>query len=188
MKSLVRTATAFAAVGLLAACAGGTTVISNEYRSSTYDPKVLNYPAGKGRLYTEVVGHPFGGPDDALAARVLSTFEKAHFGNPVPLTTDPAQVEKSGGYRLVALFDPAIDINYGDVCAGNRKQQPASGGETTVLLTYCLGNKAITSVRARQSGLGGVDDPAFEGFLAQASSALFPPRPEERQDRGDFDT
>jgi hypothetical protein len=181
-----------AALGLgavLAGCAGGAggPVITNEYRNTTYAPRVLTYPAAEGGLYTEVVGRPFGADPDALARKVTGVMERAHFGNKVPLTTDPAQRDK-GSYRLVALFDPDRRLDYGDVCRGERTQagSDSATGTTTMLLTFCRGSKVISSLKARQGGLSGLDDPAFEAFLAQASVALLPPRPEDLNNDGDW--
>jgi hypothetical protein len=176
---------------VLVGCAGfaGGPVITKEYRNTTYAPRVLSYPAAEGGLYTEVVGRPFSADREALARKVTSVMERAHFGNKVPVTTDPAQRDRSS-YRLVALFDPDRRVDYGDVCQGKRTQAgtDAASGTTTMLLTFCRGSKVISSLKARQGGIDGLDDPAFENFLAQASVALLPPRPEDLNNDGDWTT
>ena len=68
----------------LAACAGGT--VDSAYLG-TFDPSMLRYAAGKGAMYTEIVGNPFNAPKEEVERLVTGTMFGSHFGPDVRFST-----------------------------------------------------------------------------------------------------
>ena len=90
----------------LAACAGGT--VDSAYLG-TFDPSMLRYAAGKGAMYTEIVGNPFNAPKEEVERLVTGTMFGSHFGPDVRFSTkrDP---ENSSPYRIVVMFNPGPGV------------------------------------------------------------------------------
>jgi len=169
--------------GVLAACtAPRQDVITRSYLAPTYGPNTLAAARTYDATPVEIVGNPFPVPREAVTARVVEAINGTGAVGKVTFTT--GETDPRNPYRLVVLFDPSATIGHAQVCDGSRRQadQPARG--IAMMLTYCLGRKALTSLRARTAGIDGPDDPAFRRFLRNAMTALFPPQSEVRRNGG----
>jgi len=174
---------------MLAACASQRgIVISRDHIAAIYGPTILNSAGKYDGVKLEVVGNPFAAPEAAVHAATAEAIRTTGFASRLPLTTGDA--DPRSPFFLVALFSPAIDINFDDVCYGSRKQAPTPPETTELMLTYCFGESALTSLRARRGGIAGPEDPRFDSFVRNATAALFPPRDEtagDGRDDGFFD-
>lgn len=162
---------------ILTACASQRgIIISRAYIAPTYGPTLLNSAGKYDGVKLEIVGNPFDAPEELVDAAVADAVMNTGFASRLPLTTGEA--DPRSPFRMVVLFEPAIDINFEDICRGSRKQADQPAATTQMMLTYCFGDSALTSLRARRGGLRRPDDPAFDSFVRNATAALFPPRDE----------
>ncbi len=172
--------------GGLAACAGG--IVDSPY-NGTYDPSMLRYVAGKGDLYTQIVGNPFNASKDKVGSVVTGTMFGAHFGPVVRFSTtrDPGNTSP---YSVVLLFNPAPSVTAIQLCEDpNPKLAMAGSGQMRVMLAFCASGYRETSVTGRVAGVTDPDDPAFRGLIRQMTGQLFPPRnPDPNGGGGDFNS
>ncbi len=159
--------------GGLTACAGGA--VDSPY-TGTYDPSMLRYVAGKGALYTQIVGNPFNASKDKVESVVTGTMFGAHFGPDVRFSTkhDP---DNTSPYSVVLLFNPAPNVTEIQLCADPDPQLAmAASGQTRVMLAFCSSGYQETSVTGRISGITDPDDAAFRALIRQMTMQLFPPK------------
>ncbi len=158
---------------LLAACAGS--IVDSPY-TGTYDPSMLRYVAGKGALYTQIVGNPFNASKNKVESVVTGTMFGAHFGPDVRFSTtrDPGNTSP---YSVVLLFNPAPSVTATQLCEDPDPQlATAASGQTRVLLAFCASGYRETSVTGRISGVTDPDDAAFRALIRQMTVQLFPPK------------
>ncbi len=171
--------------GGLAACAGG--IVDTPY-NGTYDPSMLRYVSGKGALYTQIVGNPFGASKDKVESVVTGTMFGAHSGPDVRFSTkrDPGNTSP---YSVVLLFNPAPSVTAIQLCKNPDPQLArAVSGQTRVMLAFCSSGYRETSVTGRISGVTDPDDAAFRALIRQMTMQLFPRKNPDLIDGGpDFD-
>ncbi len=171
--------------GGLAACAGGA--VDSPY-TGTYDPSMLRYVAGKGALYTRIVGNPFNASKDKVESVVTGTMFGAHFGPDVSFSTkrDP---DNTSPYSVVLLFNPAPSVTATQLCADpDRQQAAAASGQMRVMLAFCSSGYRETSVTGRISRVTDPNDAAFRALIRQMTMQLFPRKNPDLIDGGpDFD-
>lgn len=180
-----------AAALLLSACAGGggPTVITHETLGINYSADYLREAQSYDAVPIEVVGAPDAARQDTYDEVVLDAFRTSGRTNAVSWTLPPAGGDAP--YRMVVLTNPAGNLTGNAVCRGDTRTQEASNGTVRTLLAFCLGDRrSITSLRARKSGITGVDDPALKNLFQQATVSLFPlidtNRGRDADDGGDF--
>ena len=159
--------------GGLTACAGG--IVDTPY-TGTYDPSMLRYVAGKGDLYTQIVGNPFNASKDKVESVVTGTMFGAHFGPDVRFSTtrDP---DNTSPYSVVLLFNPAPSVTAIQLCADPDPQlATAASGQTRVMLAFCASGYRESSVTGRVAGVTDPNDAAFRALIRQMTVQLFPPR------------
>jgi hypothetical protein len=158
----------------LAACTTGIPdVIERPYVSHNYSRSLI---VGANQYETtklEVTGRTFDAPADRLDKAVLDAISDVGLLSTIPLTTGNA--DERNPYRLIVQFAPDPGLSHRGVCEGNRRSLEASDGDVSFMMTYCLGRKPITSLRARQQGISGLDDPAFAKLLRNAATVAFSP-------------
>jgi hypothetical protein len=149
---------------------------------------MLRYVAGKGALYTQIVGNPFNASKDKVESVVTGTMFGAHFGPDVRFSTkrDP---DNTSPYSVVLLFNPAPNVTAIQLCEDPGPQlATAASGQTRVMLAFCASGYRETSVTGRISGVTDPDDAAFRGLIRQMTMQLFPPKnPEPNGGGTDFD-
>ncbi len=159
--------------GGLTACAGGA--VDTPY-NGTYDPSMVRYIAGKGDLYTQIVGNPFNASKNKVESVVTGTMFGAHFGPDVRFSTtrDPGNTSP---YSVVLLFNPAPSVTPAQLCEDPDPQlATAASGETRVMLAFCASGYRETSVTGRISGVTDPNDAAFRALIRQMTVQLFPPK------------
>ncbi len=159
--------------GGLTACTGG--IVDTPY-TGTYDPSMLRYVAGKGDLYTQIVGNPFNASKDKVESVVTGTMFGAHFGPDVRFSTtrDP---DNTSPYSVVLLFNPAPSVTAIQLCADPDPQlATAASGQTRVMLAFCASGYRESSVTGRVAGVTDPNDAAFRALIRQMTVQLFPPR------------
>lgn len=158
----------------LSACtAGSPDVIERPYVSHNYSRSLI---VGANQYETtklDVTGRPFDVPADRLNQTVLDAVSDVGLLSTIPLTTGNA--DERNPYRLIVQFAPDPGLSHRGVCEGNRRSLEASDRDISFMMTYCLGKKPITSLRARQQGITGLDDPAFAQLLRNAATVAFSP-------------
>jgi len=174
----------------LAACESpGTDMILSDYIAPTYNPTLLNAAARYDAVPVEVTGNPFGGDKERLTRVIADSVRETPLASRIPFA--PATAAMTAPYRLVVIFDPARNLGFASVCErGSRRQAETPGPGLRMMMTYCLGRDAITSLRLRHGGFDGAegpDTPAFRRLVQNATAALFPPRTEIRGNNGDGD-
>lgn len=176
-------------LGLTAVVAGcaGTAVITSEYLTSTYHPRFLNSVAKYGALRTQIVGNPFDAPKQEVDAAITRVMSRAHPGPQFPLVTSPDEPARRSPYRVVVLFDPASYLARNQVCVGDTRQGQPVAGRIRMLMVFCTGSYAISSLVAQLPSVASPDDSRFAAALGQATITLMPPTPAEPDAAGDLE-
>lgn len=159
----------------LAACAGQPT-IPNNYVDQTWRPDYLNYTAGRGGMFTQVVGNPFDVPQELVDQAVTSSLENRGFGPQMPFFTVPPEDFRSP-YRVVVMFNPSEGTSAARLCSEPYQPQNPRAGQVGVLAAFCLEGDRLTSVRGSVAGADGPEHPAFKRLMSQVALLLFPSRP-----------
>lgn len=167
-------AAAAVAAGLAACTAPKQDIITRSYLAPTYGPTTLSAARKYDSVPVDIVGNPFPVPDAILASRVIDALNTTGSAGDLTFTAGPADPKTP--YQMVVVFDPSPGMTHQQVCRGARRQTEDPGTGVPMMLTYCLGKKPLTSLRARQTGFDGPDDPAFTRFVRNATTALLPKR------------
>jgi hypothetical protein len=172
MIKATRVALGLVLAGGLAACAGGT--VGSAYLG-TYHPSMLHYAAGKGDMYTEVVGNPFDAPKQEVERVVTGAMFGSHFGPNVRFNTarDP---ENTSPYRVVVMFNPGPNVTPAKLCENSQQPSAPASGTLRVMLAFCAGHYRETSVSGRVAAVSHPNHAAFRGLIRQMTTQLFPPK------------
>ena len=183
MLNAVRLSLAMLVAGVAGACADGVT---EPPYLGTYNPSTLNYIAGKGPIYTEIVGNPFAASDAEVGRAVTDAMYGAHFGQPVRFSTerDPNSVSP---YRVVMLFNPDRGVAAADLCRGSQPASAPVAGTLRVMAALCAGGHRETSLSGTMAAANSPDDAAFRGLIRQMTAQLFPRRNPNIQGPLDFE-
>jgi len=184
---------------LLAACSGGSGGGSSRgsagngldgfgtiywtYYSTSYDPTDIGHVGGS-QLLTQILGNPFGGPQQLFDTAVTNAMYGAHFGPPTHFTTTPVgNFKRIFAVRLV--FDATYPVTVNTICSIPPESPQRMGpGDGTVRLSaaFCQSGDALTYLDAGGSGYSGPNDPRFVQLIKQVTMTLFPPQnPELRR-------
>ena len=169
----------------LTACGGGT--LSPTRIDGSYDPLTLNYIAGKGALYTEIVGNPFEVPKDRLDSVVTGTMFGSHFGQPIRFSAE-RDPENTSPYRVVVVFNPERTADPTKLCQDAQQPTGASSGQLRVAMAFCSAGYYETSIKGRLDGVTDPDDPAFRSMIRQMTTQLFPLSNPDPNGGGDFNS
>jgi len=170
MLNAVRLSLAMLAAGAIGGCAAGVT--DTPYLG-TYNPTTLNYIAGKGPLYTEIVGNPFAASDAEVGRAITETMYGAHFGQPVRFTTE-RDPNNPAPYRVVVLFNPGRTVTGADLCQSPQQASEPTTGALRVLAALCAAGYRETSLTGTIPAAPSPDDSAFRGLIRQMTTQLFP--------------
>lgn len=184
MSNAMRVSLGLLLLAGLAACAGGT--VGSAYLG-TFDPSMLRYAAGKGAMYTEVVGNPFNAPKEEVERVVTGTMFGSHFGPDLRFSTkrDP---ENPSPYRVVVMFNPGRGVTASKLCMDSQQPSRAATATLRVMLAFCSSGYQETSVTGRVAGVDDPNDSSFRSLIRQMTMQLFPPKnPNVNHGRDDFD-
>ncbi len=162
----------------LTACAAGGIIVQPPIIGS-YDPEMLGYAASRGALLTQVVGNPFGLPQQEVEAAVVSSMVGARFGPRVRFSTRVSAAQASP-YRVVVLLNPAPGAQVGRLCGDSTQPTAQSTGAVSdklrAMAAFCSDDTVVTSVTGSVFGVRGPKDPAFRGLIRGMVGELFPSR------------
>ena len=173
MTKAMRLPLAIAATGGLAACIGTGAVIPGY--TGTSDPSMLRYAAGKGDMFTEVVGNPFNAPKEEVVRAATGTMYRAHFGPPIHFKTE-RDADNTSPYRVVLLFNPGRNVTPIKLCEYSRQPTQPVSSKLRVMLAFCSSGYRETSVTGRVDGVTAPNDASFQALIRQMTGQLLPPR------------
>ena len=161
------------AVGTLPALAFAAT-IGGAYYAPQYDFREF-WAATDGKPFQVVLGgNPFPGMDDATVARdLLPAMQRAKPRPALTFTYDRPSPPPSPDYRLVLVFDPALNLNADPVCAGQPLCfRPNKPGVFYVYAIYCRNDRMLSYTTA-WTDASGPDDPRIERLFRELFPVLF---------------
>jgi hypothetical protein len=174
---------ALAVAGLcgVAACTNVPIVNDAGPNMTNYMNGEFEYASKSGEIRTQVVGNPFGIPQDQVDRAVTAAMYGANRGNPVVFTTHPTR-EPDNPYKVVMAFGLPFGMVNDSVCvepAGGYPARPQ--GATLVTAAFCRGETLMTHASATISGPVALDSPAFVSLVRNSTYAMIP-----RDDRKDI--
>ena len=173
-RPLVRKlALALAAASALPTLALAAT-IGGAYYAPQYDYRDL-WAATDGKPFQVVLhGNPFPGTDAAAVASALLPAMQAAKPRPaLTFTYDAPAPRPSPDYRLVLVFDPALDLNADPVCAGQPvRYRPGKPGVFYVYAIYCRNDRMLSYTTA-WTDASGPSDPRIERLFRELFPVLF---------------
>ena len=153
---------ALTGAAVLAGCAASQSPTISTTTRTSYDPKTLNYAAGKGGMPVDIHGEAFAagtpGVDTGVTEGLQSSLNKVK----MPFFTERPAGHTSP-YRVVMLFNPAQGAALQNLCESDLPSAGPNGGRVDVTAAYCASDKMITRVSGR---VGGIDSPQSAGFQA----------------------
>ena len=179
MRSLRSLAAAMAAL-VAVPLAANAAVIGGTYYATQYDYREF-FAATDGKPFqVQFLGTPFPGVAPAtLAADLLPMMQRAKPRPALTFTTDRPSPAPRPDYRLVLVFDPALNLNSDPVCAGEPARfRPGTPGRFYVYAIYCRNDRAMSQTTAWTDATGPTD-PRIESLFRQ----LFPVVFSEQQSR-----
>ena len=186
VRRVIRPAAAVVVTGTLAACASESfTTTTHVDRSGSYSPRLVYAASKYDAVKMDVAGNPFPGSGAAFSRVVYDAVSTTSVARPIPLTL--GQGDPDSGYRMIVVANPASRFDRHAACRGERRHADRTGGSVELLMTYCLWQRSITSLRARRDGVTGPGDPALHDMVQQAMVQMFPPIDETRHGGGDFE-
>src|SRR6266550_5751919 len=143
---------------ILPACASSIAVIGGTYYAVQYDYREF-FAATDGRNFQVVLaGNPFPGIDPNIVARDLLPALQAAKPRPALTFTYDGPVETPRPYyRLVLIFDPALDLGSGPVCRGTTRLRQGRPGVFYVYAVYCRNDMAMSETTAWTAADGTTD-------------------------------
>ena len=138
---------------------------------STAQQSSLNFAtiAGGRDMHTQIIGNPFAIPDDLFANTVTTIFNERNTWTRSNFTTRPGPSARKN-FRLVLVFNAADRGLPSRLCRnpGAIPLAPASTRPIRLQISFCHGDKDITSRRGSLPDATGPKDMVFRNFLAQA--------------------
>lgn len=137
----------FGLVGLPVAASAA--VIGGTYYATQYDYREF-FAATDGRNFQVILaGNPFPGVDPNVVARDLLPIMQAAKPRPALTFTYDSPVERPHpDYRLVLIFDPALNLGSASVCNGATRFRPGRPGIFYVYAVYCRNDQAMSETTA----------------------------------------
>lgn len=169
---------------ITAPAVGFAAVIGGAYYAPQYDYREF-FAATDGKPFQVVLlgTPPFPGVDPAVVARdLLPAMQRAKPRPALTFTYDQPSPRPSPNYRLVLIFDPALNLNADPVCAGDPPRfRPGTPGRFYVYAIYCRNDRMLSYTTAWTNATGPTD-PRIEQLFRQ----LFPVIFSEQQNRWAF--
>ena len=176
------TVCAASAAALLAGCvATGPTRISHNTVDPAYRLNEVFYAGAPGAMRTVVTGDPFGVGRERFDDAVTEAMYGHHFGPDMEFVTDPTE-ELNRHYKVVMMFDAPASTGSQEICRTTPQLEPAAATTAAapapdqpvyVLAAFCRDDLPLSNLAGVMARTG-VDDPAFESFVAQVTIRLFP--------------
>ncbi len=168
---------AIAAAGLLllAGCADSRQPTTwSEIIKQNYDPNTLSGASLGPGIRVSVMGETFGRNRTALADKLAEQLSESHFGPKVTFASRINNDDDWNVFEVRFLFSPAPSADFNTLCTDESfMQRTPDPGIVEFLASYCRKGRRINSIRGRVRG--GIDSPAFDQLMRQATYSLFPP-------------
>lgn len=136
------------------------------------------YAVHKGAIVTQIVGNPFGIPEDAFRNAVMDRMQghtrtNLH-GRFVAAPTD----QTIAPFKVVAAFNMPSNIDGHVLCKGPSALPPPMivTGQMTLDMAFCFGDGLKTEARGRVAGVSGMEDPKFTSLVRRVTEAMIPAR------------
>jgi hypothetical protein len=172
-------------IGLLAlpACVYGGS-IGGTYYSPQYDYREF-FAISDGRNFNiDLAGVAFPTIDPRIVARDLLPVMQAAKPRPALTFTYDVPVERpSTYYRLVLIFNPALDLNSNQVCNGARRFRPGYPNLFYVYAVYCRSEQVLSETTA-QTPANGPTDPRIAELFRELFQVVFTDSPAYRNPSG----
>jgi hypothetical protein len=158
--------------------ATGPTRISHTTSDPGYHLNEVFYAGESGAMRTVVTGDPFGVGRERFDEAVTDAMYGHHFGPEMEFVTEPAE-ELNRHYKVVMMFDAPVSTGSHEICGSSPHLEPtaattaAADQPVHVLAAFCRDDVPLTDLAGVMARTG-VDDPAFESFVAQVTTQLFP--------------
>jgi hypothetical protein len=177
----VRTALLVFASLLATTIACGQNVVTGEYYAPQYDYSEF-YAIADRKPFTVIVwGNPFPGlPDAELRQRLLPVMQANRPQARLTFTYAAPVEEPHPFYRLVLVFDPALNLNASSVCVNQVRGQPEPSGRFSVFAIYCRNELALSQASAVTLA-NGPEDPRVNTLFHNLFVVLFAQRYPERE-------
>ncbi|MDP1751596.1 MAG: hypothetical protein Q8L22_19270 [Reyranella sp.] len=162
----------FAVVALPALALAAT--IGGAYYAPPYDYREFWAATDDKPFQVVLGGNPFPGTDDAIVARdLLPAMQRAKPRPALTFTYDRPSPRPSPDYRLVLVFDPALNLNADPVCAGQPMRfRPNKPGVFYVYAIYCRNDRMLSYTTA-WTDASGPADPRIERLFRELFPVLF---------------
>jgi hypothetical protein len=175
---MVRSLWAAAAIGglMLGACETGGSTIFGENHYAFYQPGLVNYAAGGGRMPLAVYGQPFG---PGTAEQVAAALRMPGGHVQVPFEATPTAQAGEGG-RVVLLFDAVGPVSGGDgLCRlpeGRTQTVSQASSMLQVMAAFCHGDGLASEIKMVTARPDSADDPHFRHDMQIMLARLLPTR------------
>ena len=149
MRLTRRIAVALAAATALPALALAA-IVGGAYYAPQYDYREFWSATDHKPFQVVLMGNPFPGVDAAtVAATLLPMMQSAKPRPALTFTYDRPAPPPSPDYRLVLVFDPALNLNADPVCAGEPARfRPGRPGVFYVYAIYCRNDRMLSYTTA----------------------------------------
>jgi hypothetical protein len=186
MSLVRRIAAALPALVALPALAVAAT-IGGAYYAPQYDYREFFAATDHKPFQVVLAGDAFPGVDPATVARALLPAMQAAKPQPaLTFTYERPSPPPSPDYRLVLVFNPALDLNADPVCAGEPMRfRPNKPGIFYVYAIYCRNDRMLSYTTAWTTA-SGPTDPRIERLFRELFPVVFrdgPSRWAELDDR-----
>jgi hypothetical protein len=155
-------------------------VIGGTYYATQYDYAEF-FAATDGRNFQVILaGNPFPNADPRAVAQALLPAMQAAKPRPALTFTyaDPPE-QPHPYYRLVLIFDPALDLGSGPVCAGQTRFRRNQPGIFNVYAVYCRNDLAMSETTAWTQATD-PNDPRIQQLFRELFMVLFTDGPAYR--------
>ncbi|MGE4279120.1 MAG: hypothetical protein AB7G62_05995 [Magnetospirillum sp.] len=156
---------------LTSACEDGPATVPGGWRSAALWSTMVHASA-KGPLWLEIHGRPFADGDAALGDKVAAAMSNQLVGRQLVLTAQRDQAAKPDT-KVVLAFNPPVNADPRDLCAGSVATAAEPGEKITVLAAFCDKSGMLGSVQGWVAKVQGLDDPRFKRLLGQVVRDLF---------------
>jgi len=168
-----RIAVALVSLIVLPAIAVAATV-GGAYYAPQYDYREFWSATDNKPFQVVLAGNPFPGVDPAtVAATLLPMMQSAKPRPALSFTYDRPAPPPRPDYRLVLVFDPALNLNADPVCAGEPARfRPGKPGVFYVYAIYCRNDRMLSYTTA-WTDASGPNDPRIERLFRELFLVVF---------------
>lgn len=173
MRLTRRIAATLAAMATLPALAVAAT-IGGAYYAPQYDFREFWAATDNKPFQVVLAGNPFPNVDPATVATTLLPMMQSAKPRPaLTFTYDRPAPPPSPDYRLVLVFDPALNLNADPVCAGDPPRfRPGKPGVFYVYAIYCRNDRMLSYTTA-WTDASGPGDPRIERLFRELFLVVF---------------